>query len=333
MKVLCMGETLLRYSTKKGQRFESMNFDLHIGGSETNIAVNLANLGIESKLFTKIPNNPLGKTVVKFLKANDVDPSPIIFDQGRMGVYYLEIGSGNRGSSVIYDRAYSSMTTLKATEINKETLFNDVGLFLVSGITAALNTELKNIVVDLVKYCKDQGITVAYDVNYRGKLWSVEECGKALKEIIPYVDILSAGSLDAENFLGYKSDEDSFEGKLEDYYKQMTVAYPNLKMIVSTKRQIISSSVNDLTGYMYRNGQFIKSNTYHIDDIVDRVGGGDAFMAGILYGYIQNDDNEHLLNFGCCASVLKHSIEGDANQVTKEEVETYLQNGTGRISR
>ena len=333
MKILCMGETLLRYSTHKGQRFESLNFDLHIGGSETNIAVNLSQLGEDVSLFTKLPDNPLGKAVIKFLKGNNVDTAPIILDQGRMGVYYLEIGSGNRSSSVIYDRANSSMTTLKEEEIDIPQLFKDIDLFLVSGITAALNSNLKNIVLKLVKYCHNHHITVAYDVNYRGKLWSIEECGKALKEILPYVDLLSAGTLDATNFLHYSTQKEGIEESLEDYYLQMTAHYPNLKLIVSTKREIISSSVNDLTGYAYNGDQFYISPTYHIDDIVDRVGGGDAFMAGILYGYIHQFDLSHMVNFGCSASVLKHSIEGDVNQVTVEEIESFLNNGVGRISR
>lgn len=328
MNVLCMGETLLRYSTKKGKRFSDFNFDACIGGSETNIAVNLSQFGIQTSLLTRLPNNPLGDAVLQFLRGYGVDTTPTKQTDGRLGMYYLEVGSGNRTSSVIYDRAYSCMTYLKQEELDCEALFKDVDLFFVSGITTALNEEVKACVLTMIQYAKAHHITVAYDVNYRGKLWSVEAAGKALKEVLPYVDYLSAGRLDAVNFLGY---DPSLE--LKDYYDLITKDYPNISLITSTKREIISSSVNKLTGYLYVEGKLYTSNTYHIDDIVDRVGGGDAYMAGILYGCLNHLDPAYTLEFACGSSVLKHSIFGDCNQVSASEVDHFIKNGVGRISR
>ena len=186
--------------------------------------------------------------------------------------------------------------------------------------------------LDVLKYCKEKGITTVYDNNYRAKLWSVEQAGAAFKEILPYVDILSAGYLDAQNFLGLKSEHSDFEDMLADLYAQMKAMYPNLRYITSTRRQIISTSVNKLTGYLYTDRLHV-SPTYHIDDIVDRVGGGDAYISGLLYGLLNGKDAEYCLQFGCCASVLKHTIHGDANLFSVKEIENFMAAGTSAINR
>ena len=332
MKVLCMGETLLRYSTSKGHRMRELDFQVHVGGSETNIAVNLAQYGFDTALLTKLPQHALGDAVIAFLKQFDVDTSKILRNNMRMGAYFLENGSGNRSSQVIYDRQYSAMTSLSENDVDLQKLFDDVDIFVVSGITVALNETVRQAVIEMIKYCRGNKITVVYDSNYRAKLWSIEEAGKALKEILPYVDILSAGYLDAQNFLGITSEEETFEERLADVYKQMKKMYPNLKYITSTKRDIISTSVNDLTGYLYSDRLYV-SRTYHIDDIVDRVGGGDAYLSGLLYGLLNDKSLEYSLEFGCCASVLKHTINGDANMFSIDEIEHYMEAGTSCINR
>jgi len=332
MKVLCMGETLLRYSTLKGHRMSELDFRVHVGGSETNIAVSLAQYGFDASLLTKLPNHALGDAVISFLKKYGVNTSHIIRNDMRIGSYFLENGSGNRSSQVIYDRQYSAMTSFSLDDIVLEDIFKDVDVFVVSGITVALNETVRQAVLEMLKYCQENHITVVYDSNYRAKMWSVEEAGAALKKILPYVDILSAGYLDAQNFLGLTSTKEDFEEKLEDLYVQMKELYPNLKYMTSTRRNIISTSVNELTGYLYSDRLYV-SKTYHIDDIVDRVGGGDAYISGLLYGLLNEMDLQYSLEFGCCASVLKHTVHGDANSFSVNEIDSFMKQGTSRINR
>lgn len=332
MKILCMGETLLRYSTNKGERFKELNFNVHVGGSETNIAVNLAQYGFDVSMFTKLPNNAIGDAVISFMRSFGVNTTPILRNDMRMGAYFLEAGSGNRTSQVIYDRAYSAMTSFSIDDVHLDDLLNGIDVFIVSGITPALNPTVKKGVLMMLKYCKEHQITVVYDNNYRAKLWSIEEAGKAFKEILPYVDILSAGYLDANNFLGLSSDKEDFEDMLCDLYEQIKTLYPNIKYMTSTRRQIQSTSVNDLTGYLYKEKLYV-SKTYHIDDIVDRVGGGDAYIAGLLYGLLNNKDEAYSVEFAACASVLKHSIHGDANLFSVTEIENFMNSGVSRINR
>lgn len=332
MKVLCLGETLLRYSTKKGHRFTELAFDVHIGGSETNIAVNLSQLGFNTKLITKLPKHELGSSVISFLNSFKVDTSSIIRNDMRIGSYFLEVGSGNRTSQVIYDRSHSAMTSFSLEDIDMEEVFKDIDAFVVSGITVALNKTVEDTVLKMLEHCKKNNIKVVYDSNYRSKLWSIEEASVAFRKILPYVDILSAGYLDATNFLGLISEHEGFNDKLEDLYRQMKEEFPNIKYITSTKRNIISNSVNDLTGYLYSDRLYV-SNTYHIDDIIDRVGGGDAYISGIIYGLLNNMDLNRTLSFGCCSSVLKHTIYGDANLFSVDDIEKYMYQGVSRINR
>lgn len=332
MKILCMGETLLRYSTPKGYRIPQLQFQVHVGGCETNMAVNLAQLGMDCSVLTKLPDNAIGDGVISFLRQYGVDTSRIIRNNMRMGTYYLETGSGNRASSVIYDRAFSAMTSFTLNDINPDELFENIDVFVVSGITVALTHQLQDAVVEMVKYCQDHGIMVVYDSNYRAKLWSVEEAGSAMKRILPYVDVFSEGYLGAQSFLQLSSEKDTYEEKLNDVYDQMKRLYPNLKYIASTKREIISTTVNRLTGYLY-DGTLHVSDTYQIDDIVDRVGGGDAFFSGILYGILTGMDMEETVSFGTCSSVLKHTVYGDANAFNAGEILAFMANGTSRINR
>lgn len=332
MKILCLGETLLRYSTKKGHKLSELDFVVHVGGSETNIATSMALFGFDTKLITKIPKHDLGDSVISFLKGFGVDTRYILRSDMRMGSYFLEMGSGNRTSKVIYDRENSAMTSFSLEDINIEEVFEGVEVFVVSGITVALNKSVENAVIEMMKHCRENNVTIVYDSNYRAKMWTVEEAALAFKNILPYVDILSAGHLDAMNFLGLYSDKEGFEEKLSDLYCQIKELYPNLKYITCTKREIISSTVNKLKGYLYTDKLHV-SKEYHIDDIVDRVGGGDAYLSGILYGLLNKKDIDYTLNFGCCSSVLKHTISGDANRFTVEDIDDYMNQGVGRIQR
>lgn len=332
MNVLCMGETLLRYSTNKGCRFSDLSFRTDIGGSETNIAVNLAQCGFKTTLLTQLPHHAIGESVISFLRSFGVNTDFIQRNDMRIGTYYLEMGSGNRSSQVIYDRKGSAMTSFCLDDIILEEVFKDIDAFVVSGITIALGKGVQEAVIEMMKYCQGNNIKVIYDNNYRAKMWSIEEAALAFKAVLPYVDILSAGALDAQNFLGLKSQKESYEEQLADYYKQMKIMYPNIQFITSTKRDIISSSVNDLTGYLYSDCLTV-SKLHHIDDIVDRVGGGDAYLSGIIYGLLNKKDLDYTVNFACCASVLKHTIKGDANLFSDKEIETFMKSGVSRINR
>ena len=222
MKVLCMGETLLRYSTQKGHRISELDFQVHVGGSETNIAVSLAQFGFETTLLTKLPHHALGDAVISFLKRFGVDTTKIIRNDMRIGSYFLENGSGNRSSQVIYDRQYSAMTSFSLNDIKLEELFLDVDVFVVSGITAALNQSVREAIIEMLRYCRGNKITVVYDSNYRAKMWSIEEAGAALKEILPYVDILSAGYLD-EQLLWKTQDAATCIGFIKSYLRMVVL--------------------------------------------------------------------------------------------------------------
>ena len=332
MNILCMGETLLRYSTNKGERFRNLSFNSFVGGSETNIACNLAKYGFNVKLLTKLPHNALADGIISIIKGYHVNTDLIIRDDKRVGVYYLEIGSGNRTSQVIYDRQYSSMTSFTLDDVNLDTLFKDIDVFVVSGITIALNPTVKDSVIEMMKYASKHQIKIVYDNNYRAKLWSIEKAGAAFKEVLPYVDILSAGMLDAKNFLNLTSQKQSFDEQLLDYYQQIKQLYPNIQYMTCTLRQIQSSSVNELTGFLYSD-RLYSSKTYVIDDIVDRVGGGDAYLSGLLYGLLSDKDEQYSVEFAACASVLKHSVHGDINQFNVIETENFMNAGVSRINR
>ena len=254
-------------------------------------------------------------------------------DDKRTGIYFLEVGSGNRASKVIYDRADSAFSNMNMDDLNIEQGLENVDVFHFSGITLALSEELRKLTMKILKHCKENNILVSYDSNYRAKLWSIEEARKATLEILPYVNILSAGILDAENILLMKSDcSDKYE-KLKYYYDEISDNYPNIKHIFSSIREVKSSSVNTLQCNYYTNKELYSSKTQLIDDIVDRVGGGDALTAGILYSIIKEKEPNYICEFANSASVLKHSISGDANFVVVDDVESLMNNGVGKISR
>lgn len=332
MGILCMGETLLRFATGKGHRFRDLDFDVHIGGSETNMAVNLAQYGFETSLLTKLPRHALGDAVISFLHSYHVDTSQIMRNDRRIGTYYLENGSGVRASQVIYDRGDSAMTTFTLDDVDLDALFANVDVFLVTGITVALTKQLEEAVLAMLTYARAHGIMTVYDQNYRARLWTIEEAGAALRRLLPYVDVLSAGILDAKAFLGLESQAESFEAQLDDCYHQIKKQYPMLRYMTCTHREILSTSVNQLTGYLFSDQLYV-SQTLTIDDIVDRVGGGDAFLSGILYGLLTGKDESYTVNFAAAASALKHTVYGDVNQFTAAETEAFMASGVSRINR
>lgn len=334
MRVAGFGEIMLRLSTNKGMMISNSNdFNINYGGGEANVLISLSKFGIHTRSITKVSNDDIGQAIINYLNSKGVETTFISKGEQRTGIYFLEVGSGNRSSKVIYDRANSAFSNMKFEELNIKEILKDVDVFHFSGITLALSEELRRLTIEILKHCKENHILVSYDSNYRAKLWSLEKASEATFEILPYVNILSAGILDAENILKMSCEYKDKSKKLEYYYGEITEKYPNIKHIFSSFREIKSVSVNALQGNYYTQNKLYSSKVHLIDDIVDRVGGGDALTAGMLYCILEKECPEYTAEFATCSSVLKHSIHGDANLVSIEEVEGLMNNGIGKIER
>ncbi|KMW24273.1 sugar kinase [Intestinibacter bartlettii] len=334
MKVAGFGEIMLRLSTDVGKMIlQSDRFNVNYGGGEANVLISLSHFGIDTKMITSVSNDDIGKSILRYLRSYDIDTEFVTLSDHRTGIYYLQVGSGIRSSKVIYDRNNSAFCNMKVGDIDIANALEDVDVFHFSGITLALSNDLRELLMQMLTYCKEHNIMVSYDSNYRAKLWSLEEAREATLKVLPYVDILSAGILDAENILLMNCELEDNHEKLKYYYDEITKTYPNIKHIFSSHRDIESSSVNKLQCNYYTDGILYLSNKINIDSIVDRVGGGDALSAGIIYSIINNKDPKYVCEFATCASALKHSILGDANLVELSDVERLMYEGVGKIAR
>ena len=334
MKVAGFGERMLRLSTDVGKMIlQSDRFNVNYGGGEANVLISLSHFGIDTKMITSVSNDDIGKSILRYLRSYDIDTEFVTLSDHRTGIYYLQVGSGIRSSKVIYDRDNSAFCNMKIVDIDIAKALEDVDVFHFSGITLALSNDLRELLMQMLAYCKEHNIMVSYDSNYRAKLWSLEEAREATLKVLPYVDILSAGILDAENILLMNCELEDNHEKLKYYYDEITKTYPNIKHIFSSHRDIESSSVNKLQCNYYTDGILYLSNKINIDSIVDRVGGGDALSAGIIYSIINNKDPKYVCEFATCASALKHSILGDANLVELSDVERLMYEGVGKIAR
>ena len=332
-KVLGFGEIMLRLSAPNNQKIIQANsFDAVYGGGEANVVASLATFGHNTKFVTKLPNNALGDKVIRDLKSYNVDTSDILQGDGRLGIYFLEIGHGLRSNEVIYDRKYSAISMMNKSEFNLENILKDVKMVHLSGITPALSKELFDLTIDIAKYCKKNNIEVSFDSNYRANLWSLEEAKLFLEEILNYVDIAFLGSLDMTNILKYEDFNLEFEDNLKRLYEKLFEKYPNIKYASCTKRSVHSINNNSLKGYLYDGKNLYVSNEYKFD-ILDRVGGGDAFTAGILHGILDNLSKKEIVEFGTCAGAIKHSIRGDINIVDKESIINLIEKGLQNIKR
>lgn len=334
MKVAGFGEIMLRLSTDVGKMIlQSDRFNVNYGGGEANVLISLSHFGIDTKMITSVSNDDIGKSILRYLRSYDIDTEFVTLSDHRTGIYYLQVGSGIRSSKVIYDRDNSAFCNMKIVDIDIAKALEDVDVFHFSGITLALSNDLRELLMQMLAYCKEHNIMVSYDSNYRAKLWSLEEAREATLKVLPYVDILSAGILDAENILLMNCELEDNHEKLKYYYDEITKTYPNIKHIFSSHRDIESSSVNKLQCNYYTDGILYLSNKINIDSIVDRVGGGDALSAGIIYSIINNKDPKYVCEFATCASALKQSILGDANLVELSDVERLMYEGVGKIAR
>ena len=331
-KVICFGEILLRLATDEHKRFsQAEKLSVTFGGGEANVAISLANYGVSSEYVTRVPDNDMGHTCVESLKKHRVGTKNIIFGGDRLGIYFLETGAVNRGSKVLYDRANSSFATLKKGTINWEKVFEGAEWFHWSGLSAAISDDVTEVLTEGVQYAFNKGITISCDINLRENLWKY---GKTPNEVMPPLlemcDILVGNEYDAEKAMNIDVDE-RLKGKFSDesfevVSQQVMCQYPKVKKIITTRRKSHNASNNSLIGLIYNGDRLVVSELYHITHIVDRVGGGDAFMGALIYGFLRwPEDDVKSLNFAVAASSLKHTIMGDANLVTVEEVEKVME--------
>ena len=336
---------MLRLAPPNNLRFsQTNNLDAMYGGGESNVAVSLANYGIPVDFVTRLPQNDIGQCALMEMRKRGVGTDKIIFGGERLGIYFLETGAVSRGSKVIYDRAHSAIAEIKLGMIDWKTVFKDADWFHWTGITPAISQGAADVCLEAVKVASEMGITISTDLNYRAKLWKYGvDSEKIMTELTAYCDIILGNEEDAEKHFGIKPEglditKDGHKVKAEAFLsvcKQMMQKFPKAKKVITTLRGSISASHNTWAGVLYDGKTLFQSKEYQITHIVDRVGGGDSFMGGLIYGLIKNPtDNQKALDFAVAASCLKHTIKGDANLVTVEEVEKLMDgDGSGRVAR
>ncbi len=338
---MTFGEIMLRLkATGHECLFQSPSLEATFGGGEANVSVSLANYGLDTGFITVLPNNVIGDACMRELRAFSVDVSRIIRSAGRMGVYYLEAGANQRPSKVVYDRDGSAAALAKKGDIDWDQALEGTKWFHITGITPAISESAKELSLESVKKAKEKGITVSCDLNYRKNLWKYgKKASEVMPELMQYVDVAIANEEDFQKALAIQADVDVESGSL-DYSKYEKLSdsvleqYPGLKMTAITLRESVSADINGWAACINDRKQFYVSRRYEIKDIVDRVGGGDSFAAGLIYGLNTYDDNTEALEFAVAASCLKHSIPGDFNRVNVEDIEK-LKNGdaSGRVQR
>jgi 2-dehydro-3-deoxygluconokinase len=342
-KIVTFGEIMLRLTPPGYQRFsQARNFDVVYGGGEANVAVSLANYGLPVDFVTRLPQNDIGDACLAFLRQFGVGVDKIVRGGERLGIYFLEMGSMQRGSKVIYDRAHSAISTVEPGMIDWHAVFSDADWFHWTGITPAISAGTAAICLEAVKTAKNMGLTVSCDLNYRKNLWKWgKKAGEVMPELVQYCDIAIGNEEDADKVFDIKAPEsDVAAGIIEAYQyrdvcEQLAQRFPNLSTIAITLRGSISASHNTWSAVLWRNGDFFEGLKFDISHIVDRVGGGDSFMGGLIYGLRSySHDYQRALNFAIAASCLKHSIYGDFNLVTVAEVEKLMAgDASGRVSR
>jgi 2-dehydro-3-deoxygluconokinase len=350
-KVVTFGEIMMRLSPPGFLRFgQARSFDVIYGGGEANVAVSLANFGVPVDYVTRLPDNDLGDACIQFLRQYGVGVDKIVRGGDRLGIYFLEMGAVQRGSKVIYDRANSAIATIERGMIDWERVFADADWFHWTGITPAISAGTADVCLEAVQVAKAMGLTVSCDLNYRKKLWKWGKTpGEVMPELVRHCDIAIGNEEDADKVFGIKAPEtDVIAGKVEaDKYRyvceELAKRFPNLKTIAITLRGSISASHNTWSGVLWARpepgrrdqGEFYVGPTFDITHIVDRVGGGDSFMGGLIYGLrTYGDDRQAALDFAVAASCLKHSVVGDFNLATVVEVEKLMGGDvSGRVSR
>ena len=341
MKYLTFGEIMLRLRAPGHERFFQSNMmEATFGGGEANVAVSLANFGEDAAYLTVLPKNALGDECIRELRRFGVDTKRVVRGEGRMGIYFLEAGANQLPSKVIYDRANSAIALAKPGDIDWDKALEGVDWFHITGITPAISESAMELSLESVKEAKKRGITVSCDLNYRKNLWKYgKTASEVMRELAKYVDVAIANEEDVQKSLGITVDVDVASGELdrEKYRKlgdKVLEQYPDMKLIAITLRESHSADWNGWAACLNDREHFYVSKKYEIRDIIDRVGGGDSFASGLLYGLNHYEDKQAALEFAVAASCLKHSIIGDFNRVGVADVEKLAGgDGSGRVQR
>ncbi len=340
--VITFGEIMMRLATPEYQRFsQAKNFELSFGGGEANVAVSLSNFGIPVEFVSRLPDNDIGNACLMELNRHGVGTQHILRGGKRFGIYFIEKGAVGRASKVVYDRTHSAISEIEKGMVDWDNVFKNASWFHWTGITPAISQNAADICHEAISIASKKGLTVSCDLNYRKKLWNY---GKTAQEVMPKLvagcDIILGNEEDAEKSLGIKPKEVEVEtGKIKsDAYlavsEEIMARFPKAKKVITTLRTSISASHNKWSGVLYDGEILHQAPEYDITHIVDRVGGGDSFMAGLIYGLMTYKDDKEALNFATAASFLKHTIHGDFNLATIEEVEKLMRGDTsGRVSR
>ena len=338
-RVITFGEIMLRLNPEANLRFvQAEKFEASYAGGEANVAVSLANYGMDAAFVSKVPAHAIGQCAVNALRHFGVDTKHMVRGGDRLGAYYVEKGASQRPSKVIYDRAYSAISLAEPSDFDWDAIFEGADWFHWTGITPALGGNLPQICLEACKAAKARGVKISCDLNYRNKLWSREKACEVMSQLVPYVDVLIANEEDAKDVFGIEAaNTDINSGKL-DHKGYISVAEQIVERfgcssVAITLRSSISADDNDWAAMLYQNGEAYFSPSYRIH-IVDRVGGGDSFGGGLIYSQLVGKDPQSSINFAVAASCLKHTISHDFNLVTVEEVESLAKgNASGRVQR
>ena len=340
-KIVTFGEIMLRLSPPGFQRFaQARSFDVVYGGGEANVAASLAHYGLPVEYVSRLPANDIGDACLTYLRQYGVGTSHMVRGGGRLGIYFLEMGAAQRGSKVIYDRAGSSFATIEPGMIDWRSVFADADWFHWTGITPAVSEGAARVCLEAVQAAREMGLTISCDLNYRKKLWRWgKKAGEVMPELVGCCDIAVGNEEDADKVFGIQAPgADVTGGRVEaDAYvyvcSELAKRFPDLKTVAITLRGSLSASHNTWSAILWQQGQIHTAPCYDITTIVDRVGGGDSFCAGLIYG-LRTYDAQQALNFAVTASCLKHTILGDFNLVTIAEVENLMGGDvSGRVSR
>ena len=338
-KVITFGEIMLRLNPEGYLRFvQADKYEATFGGGEANVAVSIANYGMDASFVTKLPSHEIGQCAINELRRYGVDTSKIVRGGPRVGIYYAEKGASQRPSKVIYDRAGSSIALAQPSDFNGDEIFEGADWFHFTGITPALGGALPEICLEACKAAHERGITVSCDLNYRKKLWTREQARECMSKLVPYVDVCISNEEDAKDVFGIEAENTDIDsGKLnhEGYIsvaRQLSERF-GCKYVAITLRSSISANDNDWAGMLYTDGKAHFSKQYHMH-IVDRVGGGDSFGGGLIYSLLSGYDPQKAIDFAVAASCLKHTIEHDFNLCSVAEVESLAGgNASGRVQR
>ena len=341
MRFITFGEIMLRLKSPGHERFfQSPMLEATFGGGEANVAVGLARLGLNAAFVSAIPENPIGNACVAELCKHGVDTSLIVRQGNRLGVYFLEAGANQRPSVVVYDRSYSAISEAMVGDIDWDTVFDGATWFHITGITPAISLSASELALEAVKTAREKGVTISCDLNFRKKLWKYGKLApEVMGELVKHVDIAVGNEEDCQKSLGIEVEVDVDSGKLQaEIYRELTnkvlTTYPNLKKIAITMRESHSADYNGWSATLNNREEFLVSQKYEIHDIVDRVGGGDSFAAGLIYGLNTLKTDQEALEFAVAASCLKHSIPGDLPLINVKEIQSLLTSGgSGRVQR